>query len=42
MGASALTVDRDRESATDVAQASLGETAEAFDEDADRDALNRV
>ena len=39
---SALTVDRDRESAADLAQASVGETAESLDEDADRDALNRV
>jgi len=39
---SALTVDRDSESATDVAQAGVGETAESFDEDTDRDALDRV
>jgi hypothetical protein len=38
----ALTVDRDRESAADLAHAGVGETAESIDEDADRDALNRV
>ena len=39
---SALTVDRDRESAADLAHAGVAETAESFDEDAERDALNRV
>ena len=41
-GPSALTVGRDRESAADLTQAGVGETAESFDEDADRDALNGV
>ena len=39
---SAVAVDRDFEGATDLPQAGIGQTAESFDEDADRDALDRV